>query len=714
MKFEVDASFVAAGAAVYVLHRIYVYVTKGYFADTHRGGAYGKCRRACSTGHEQMKLFPEAIKLGSNELTETQQQEQVAEPAAEPEAELGPATAARPHVCRKLLLKPYAICLALLLAGLYHLPALSGPKSSVDNERAHNLESVGSRSEQPDLHAGLDVIPVDGAQEAKKADGLQSDALELAPGSEQPEKGVRRDIRDPLPSDSSNQEGILDDLEETWEALDMGELERLATLDDIIEPNIIDQGMEEESNDYYGGEGNEQTESELQDLMFRMARIERMAKTEEVDARKHIGTGRTNETPTPWNGEVVKVKLTRQKVVEKEVNGVLSEYRSAYYGVIRIGSPLNEFTFVFDTGSGHLIVPSSYCHSKSCQLHKRFKRSDSSTALDIEGDGSVVPPGTPRDTMTVEFGTGEITGVFVDDIVCTETSPTPEPYAELPPGCTRMRIIAATSLSTDPFDAFTFDGIAGLGMASLAHSPEFNFVYAFSQQMNMPQTFGIFLAHGSGESSELVLGGWDKERTDSDPAWVPVAHADLGHWMVKIKNLRVDDSKVDFCNDDCYAVVDSGTALMAVPTSAFMEMYRGLWHASSLDGMCEGNGPSLHFDFEGDKNFTVSIGPPEYARSQRYRTQGPLNYGPTILDNKTVRSDMFCRPLLMTLDMPEPIPPKLFIIGEPALRKYYTTYDADGKRVGFARSRHDHKAQAAPGTATGGEEDVDEDDWFFE
>lgn len=711
MKFEVDASFVAAGAAVYVLHRIYVHVTKSYFADTHRGDAHENCRRACSTGHEQMKLSPEAIKLGTNELTETQQQEQAAEPAAEPEAELGPATAARPHSDRKLLLKPYAICLPLLLAGLYHLPALSGPKSLVDNERAHILEPVGSRSGQADLHAGLDVIPDDGTQESKTADGLQSDVLELALGSEQPERGLRRDIREPLSSYDSTQEGILDDLE-TWEALDMEELERLSTLDDIIEPYIIDQGMEEESNDYYGGEGNEQTGSELDDLMFRMASIENIANREEVEAGKHIGKG-PNESSTPWNGELLRVKLTRQKVVEKEVDGVLSEYRSAYYGVVRIGSPLNEYTFVFDTGSGHLIVPSSYCHSQSCLLHKRFKKSESSTAFDIEGDGTLVPPSTPRDTMTVEFGTGEISGVFVDDIVCTETSPTPEPYVELPPGCTRMRIIAATSLSADPFDAFTFDGIAGLGMASLAHSPEFNFVYAFSKQMNMPQTFGIFLAHGSGESSELVLGGWDEERTDSDPAWVPVAHADLGHWMVKIKNLRVDDSNVDFCHDDCYAVVDSGTALMAVPSKAFMEMYRMLWHPSSLDGGCDGDGPSLHFDFEGDTNFTVSIGPPEYARAQRYRKQGPLNYGPTISDNKTVRSDMFCRPLLMTLDMPSPIPPKLFIIGEPALRKYYTVYDADAERVGFARSRHDHEAQAAPETATGGEEDVDQDDWFF-
>ena len=44
--------------------------------------------------------------------------------------------------------------------------------------------------------------------------------------------------------------------------------------------------------------------------------------------------------------------------------------------------------------------------------------------------------------------------------------------------------------------------------------------------------------------------------------------------------------------------------------------------------------------------------------------------------------------MLMTLDLPEPLGPKLFILGEPVLRKYYTAYDSKGKRIGFSRARH--------------------------
>jgi len=42
----------------------------------------------------------------------------------------------------------------------------------------------------------------------------------------------------------------------------------------------------------------------------------------------------------------------------------------------------------------------------------------------------------------------------------------------------------------------------------------------------------------------------------------------------------------------------------------------------------------------------------------------------------------------MTLDLEAPLGPKLFILGEPVLRKYYTVYDAQQKRVGFGRAVH--------------------------
>jgi len=44
----------------------------------------------------------------------------------------------------------------------------------------------------------------------------------------------------------------------------------------------------------------------------------------------------------------------------------------------------------------------------------------------------------------------------------------------------------------------------------------------------------------------------------------------------------------------------------------------------------------------------------------------------------------FCRPRLMPVRLPAPIGPKLFILGEPVLHRYYTVYDWQNYRVGFS------------------------------
>merc|ERR1712151_514255 len=405
------------------------------------------------------------------------------------------------------------------------------------------------------------------------------------------------------------------------------------------------------------------------------------------------------------------VPLNRQRVPVR--NGDVVSVKNVYSGAIFLGTPeAQAFTVMFDTGSGHVIVPSAKCRSESCTVHKQYDHERSAVGAAINHDGSHVKPGAERDQMTVAFGTGEITGQFAYDRLClgtkseqTLTNATGVVLDEQP-GCIEMRIIAATAMSEEPFTSFSFDGIFGLGLDSLALSPEFSFFHMLSAQENLVHpSFGIFLADNDDDFSEISFGGHNPERVDSKFAWAHVAMPEHGHWQVQIKAIRIGKRTLDFCVDgQCRAVVDSGTSSIAVPVSFSDEFFDTLESSLQDPDPLEGGAVNCHkalgelveIDIEGG---TLVLGPGDYARPSVLLSEedgeeeeaaamavleGQAQSGE--VEKKRPRAK--CHPTLMPMDVPEPLGPKLFILGEPVLRKYYTAYDWDKKRIGFGLANH--------------------------
>jgi len=420
--------------------------------------------------------------------------------------------------------------------------------------------------------------------------------------------------------------------------------------------------------------------------------------SEQVEGDGPSGSGEQN---------TFSVALTRHSFPVSTVGDIIY-YRSAYFGTVHVGTPAVPFKVVFDTGSGHLILPSTYCRSETCRVHRRYRRSESSTAKDIDYDGTPVLPGQPRDQITVSFGTGEVTGVFIEDVVCmggeqdlalglqannslaSRSSAAAVDGDELADGCVKLRLIAATQMSEEPFKAFQFDGVLGLGLEGLSQAPAFNFLEVVANSgrglSETPHTFAVFLAEHSSEESEITFGGWDEDNLMEQLSWNSVVEPEQGHWTVRIKQIRVDDEVVSLCDSGCKGVVDTGTSLLAVPGIAFSELYTLLRHPAHLEGHCHGPGPQLHIELE---HFTITLDPEDYARVERSparRSRPRFEAGKR--KAPLTRSDMHCKPMLMSMDLPPPLGPKLFILGEPILRKFYSVYDAKKQRVGFARARH--------------------------
>lgn len=383
------------------------------------------------------------------------------------------------------------------------------------------------------------------------------------------------------------------------------------------------------------------------------------------------------------NQKMVTLNLTRQEMVITDAESGATHYKSAYWSTLQVGTPASEYRVVVDTGSGHLLLPSGYCHSETCRAHKRYRRSKSSSARDINHDGELVRPGEARDQISVTFGSGEVGGVFVEERVCVAL-----PGLDDAPGCTPLRMIAATSMSEE-FKAFEFDGVLGLSLPGLAQAPEFCLLHALQPLLRergavAPQLFSVFLAADGQDDSELTFGGYSERRMGSQLAWNTVVSPKLGHWMLRVKSVKVDGRRLDYCRKDCRAVLDSGTSLLAVPTAVFPELYGLLRHEAEPSAECRGRGPRLRIELE---NFTLVLDPRDYARPRAAEQKASK---PKARQGNASAALEVCRPFLMTMDLPAPVGPKLFVLGEPILRKYYTVYDTTESkpRIGFAHARH--------------------------
>mmetsp|Transcript_4081 Transcript_4081/g.11468 ORF Transcript_4081/g.11468 Transcript_4081/m.11468 type:complete len:487 (-) Transcript_4081:35-1495(-) len=294
-----------------------------------------------------------------------------------------------------------------------------------------------------------------------------------------------------------------------------------------------------------------------------------------------------------------------------------------------------------------------------------------------------------------------------------------QPNREMSMGCVSVFVVKALEMSAEPFDGFAFDGVLGLGLSSLSLAPECNFFLQMVKQGLLAEaSFAIFFGRHE-EQSEMVLGGHVEERMESPLVWVPVTMPELGHWQVKVDHIRIGNLTLPFCEDGtCRALFDSGTSILAVPSDILGvlegELDSQIVDPSSIDDdfvTCDdATGPIVEFVMAG---MTLSLGTGEYSR-KTYPYDEEEEDGQAVEDaevegakeeateaaetqvgEQALTEDMIgsrCRPALMGMMLEPPLGPKLFILGEPVLAKYYTAYNIEREQVGFALAKHSRPA----------------------
>ncbi|XP_031274943.1 aspartic proteinase A1 [Pistacia vera] len=245
----------------------------------------------------------------------------------------------------------------------------------------------------------------------------------------------------------------------------------------------------------------------------------------------------------------------------------LKNYMDAqYYGEIGIGTPPQNFTVIFDTGSSNLWVPSSKCYfSLPCFMHPKYKSSQSSTYK---------KNGKPA---AIQYGTGAISGFFsydhvkVGDLVVKD-----------------QEFIEATKEPGVTFMVAKFDGILGLGFQEISvgnAKPVWDNMV--KQGLIKEPVFSFWLNRhvDEEEGGEIVFGGVDPSHYKGKHTYVPVTQK--GYWQFDMGDVLIGGKPTGYCAGGCSAIADSGTSLLAGPTTVITMINHAIGASGVVSQECK-------------------------------------------------------------------------------------------------------------------------------
>lgn len=307
----------------------------------------------------------------------------------------------------------------------------------------------------------------------------------------------------------------------------------------------------------------------------------------------------------------------------------------SYYGTISIGTPPQDFTVIFDTGSSNLWVPSVYCSSQPCSNHNLFNPAESSTFV------------STNDSVYIAYGTGSMSGVLGYDTVRVADI---DVYHQI------------FGLSeTEPGDFFyytPFDGILGLAFPSLASSgatPVFDNM--MSEGLVAKDLFSVYLSKNEESGSFVLFGGIDPYYVRNGITWIPLSAET--YWQITMDSVSINSMAVA-CPNGCQAIVDTGTSLLAMPSTALAQVYSVLGVSSGGQIACSSRGslPAIVFHINGAE---FAVTPEAYV----------------------VERDGSCSLGFQSVGVPTESG-ELWILGDVFIREYYVIFNRATNSVGLS------------------------------
>uniref|UniRef100_A0A4X1VP97 Pregnancy-associated glycoprotein 2 n=1 Tax=Sus scrofa TaxID=9823 RepID=A0A4X1VP97_PIG len=328
---------------------------------------------------------------------------------------------------------------------------------------------------------------------------------------------------------------------------------------------------------------------------------------------------RLNQKPAPQG------KVSRQPL--------RNYFDMAYVGNISIGTPPQQFSVIFDTGSSDLWVPSIYCQSRACNTHRVFDPFKSTTFR-----YSGVP-------IELEYASGMMSGYLGYDTVRISNL-----------------IIMGQEFGysqweeNEAFDHAMFDGMLGLGYPGLAiedTTPVFDNLR--KRGLIAQPVFAFYLSTNKEEGSVVMFGGVDRSFYKGELKWVPLTKPN--YWQIALDRITWRGYVVA-CKSGCQAVIDTGSSLLIGPTKEVINIQKlinFLIQCSTMNTL---------------PDFIFTINNVQYPVPARAYIQKGSSTGRCYSNFSGGTEDLSDK--------------EFWILGDVFLRLYFTVFDRGQDRIGLA------------------------------
>ena len=337
-------------------------------------------------------------------------------------------------------------------------------------------------------------------------------------------------------------------------------------------------------------------------------------------------------------------KITTRRLDFLENHITINNYQNLQYnGIVSLGSKQKDFRCVFDTGSSWLWVPDKSLNNNNFSNRFDCKESDTCTTI--------------GENIILTYGQGGGNAYLIQDQVALGDNLTID----------NQMFLLATEIHD--FGEYFSDGICGLGFTSLSQGYPTFIDNLQKQQLIKRRMFSFYLnnnlSNDGNPLSELIIDGYDtKYMKNKENGFTYIDVIDDNFWAVSMSGLLIDHISVPIKNNK--ALIDSGTSLIGIPTDDFNILFNIITEEYGktcfldeyqlLNCVCSNvNEFPLLKLMLGNELFVIEA--IDYI----------LYYSQT------------CIFLLQQLDYE-----KHWILGNVFMRNYYTLFDQDNMKIGFA------------------------------